>query len=196
MTGPLTEPGSEPNGSRRSYAEWAARVRVPGGFALTGVYLLWAQPEPRFLFAGAAVALVGLLLRAWSAGCLEKNQKLATGGPYAYARNPLYLGSAVAGVGFAIAGGRWWFFLLLALFLAAVYWPVILREQAHLEKLFPAEFPAYARSVPVIWPRFTSWQGSAAGSFRWRQYWRNREYEAFFAYLLIVLLLWGKMFWM
>lgn len=178
-----------------AWAKRAARIRVRGGFALAVIYLIWAQPTPRRLAAGAAVALAGLLLRAWSAGCLEKERKLATGGPYAHTRNPLYLGSTIAAVGFAIAAGRWWFFLLLGLFLAAVYWPVIRHEQSRLEQLFPEEFPAYAQAVPAFWPRLRPWRkDSSAGVFLWERYRGNREYRAFFGSVGIVLCLLVRMY--
>jgi len=168
---------------------------VRAGFLLAAVYLLWAQPTALHLFAGAAVSLVGLLLRTWSAGYVEKDRKLATAGPYAHTRNPLYLGSAIAALGFAMAGGRGWFFLLLGIFFAAVYWPVIRNEQAHLARLFPDEFPAYAQAVPALWPRLRGWAGRGPSvRFSTHRYWRNREYRAFLAYVTIVLFLWAKMF--
>ena len=99
---------------------------------------------------------------------------------YLYTRNPLYLGSLLAGIGFSIAGGRWWFFLLLGFLEVAVYWPVIRREEAHLRKLFPEEFDVYARSVPVLLPRLLPNKKLQATRecFRWDLYWRNREYQA------------------
>jgi len=170
-------------------------MRVRAGFLLAAVYLIWAQPTAGRLLAGGAVALAGLLLRAWSAGCLEKERQLATNGPYAHTRNPLYLGSAVAALGFAIAGGRWWFFVLLGFFLGAVYWPVIRYEQARLEKLFPEEFPAYARAVPAFWPRLRPWRrDTAAGGFLWERYQRNREHRALLGSLVIVLCLLARMY--
>lgn len=83
----------------KDYATWASRWRVRLGFALAAAYLILAQPSVVLLLSGAAIMLAGLLLRAWSAGYLAKNQRLATGGPYSYTRNPLYLGSAVMGLG-------------------------------------------------------------------------------------------------
>lgn len=177
------------------YSELAARIRVPGAFLLAVIYLVLAQPTARGLLLGATVALAGLLLRAVSAGHVTKDQRLATTGPYAYTRNPLYLGSAVAGIGFCIAGGRWWFFLLLGIFLAGVYWPVIRREEAHLSRVFPEEYAAYVRAVPMLLPRFLRpriREGTPA-RFDWRLYRKNREYQAFLAYVGIILFLLGKM---
>ena len=179
----------------KSYFELAARIRVPSGLLLGVIYLVFAQPAPQRLLWGSAISFAGLMLRAAGAGHLAKDQKLAKGGPYRYIRHPLYLGSALAGTGFCVAGGRWWFFLLLGVFLSAVYWPVIRREEAHLRRLFPVEFGSYSRSVPSLFPRFFQ---SPAGQgepnlFRWRLYWKNREYQAFLAYVAIVLVLLGKM---
>jgi protein-S-isoprenylcysteine O-methyltransferase Ste14 len=179
------------------YSSLASRVRVPCGFAIAAVYLLFAEPTLARLATGALVALGGLALRAASAGHVQKNRRLATSGPYAYTRNPLYLGSAIAAIGFAIAGGRWWFLLLFAVFFAAVYVPVMRREQAHLTALFGEEYAAYARTVPFLWPRWTPWRspGAQTGQFDAKLYWTNREYEALVAFVVIVALLWGKMVW-
>ena len=84
---------------------WAARWRVPLGFLLGVAYLVFCRPTVKLLIAGGAVAAAGVAVRAYAAGHLAKNQSLAMSGPYAYTRNPLYLGSALMGAGFAVAGG-------------------------------------------------------------------------------------------
>lgn len=175
----------------KRYAEFAARIRVPSGFVLVVVYTLFSRPAPEMAAVGALLALAGILLRAYAAGHLEKNIRLATSGPYAYTRNPLYLGSALVALGFALAGGVWWLGLLLALFLVALYLPVVSEEEAHLAKLFP-DFSGYAAAVPRFWPRPPE-RGSlpASGRFRWALYWKNQEYNALAGYLLgIALLVW------
>ena len=177
--------------SWKRYAELAACIRVPCGFLLVAVYAFFTQPSPRLLTLGAAVALAGIALRACAAGHLEKNLRLATSGPYAYSRNPLYLGSALVALGFALAGGVWWLGLLLTLFLVTLYLPVVSEEEAHLAKLFP-EFREYAAAVPRFWPRRpVRVERSASSSFRWALYSKNQEYNALLGYLLgIALLLW------
>jgi hypothetical protein len=181
----------------KRYSQLASRVRIPAGFFLGAIYLLFAQPTVGKLFSGSLVALAGISLRTVSAGYLEKNRKLVVNGPYAYTRNPLYLGSAVAGFGFCLAGGQWWFFVLLAGVLSAIYWPVLRSEEGHLSHLFPEEFPSYAQSVPLLWPRLRPWSGrsGATARFDWKIFLQNREYEAWMAYSLIVLILWGKLLW-
>src|SRR5207253_870079 len=93
------------------------RWRVPLGFACAALFLVLARPRPLTLIIGGAVALPGLALRTWASGHLRKNDALAVSGPYAYTRNPLYLGSFLIGLGFTIAAGR----LILGLVFAALF---------------------------------------------------------------------------
>ena len=175
----------------KRYAEIAARLRVPSGFALLVLYALFARPAPWRAAAGAAIALVGILLRGLAAGHLDKNRALATGGPYAHTRNPLYIGTALVAAGFALAGGLLWMGALFALFLLALYLPVVSEEEAHLAELFP-EFRDYAARVPRLWPAVRPrWESS--GRFCWALYRQNQEYNALVGYLLGLVLLAGKL---
>src|ERR1035438_2829719 len=90
-----------------AYAAWATRWRVPLGFILGVAYIVFCRPTVKLLVVGGTIAALGVALRAYAAGHLAKNQKLATSGPYARTRNPLYLGSSLMGAGLALAGGRW-----------------------------------------------------------------------------------------
>lgn len=159
------------------YAAWAARWRVPLGFGLGVAYLVFSQPSPRFLVAGAIVALLGLIVRAYAAGCLDKNRSLAASGPYAYTRNPLYLGSSIMGCGFALAGRSWPLGLGFIGLLVAVYWPVMRREAEFLHQQFGEPYVRYAQAVPFLLP--TGRHSPASGeSFQWALYRKNREYRA------------------
>jgi hypothetical protein len=180
------------------YSQWASRIRVPAGFAIAAIYLIAAQPTPRSMRVGVAVALAGLAIRAAAAGVIEKNARLAVAGPYAYTRNPLYLGSAVAALGFSIAAAKWWLLALVAGFFSAVYIPVMQRERGRMEELFGADYAAYAAKVPLLLPRLTPWRpaGQEPRGFRWERYWKNHEYRAGAAFVLIVALLIGKMIWL
>ena len=136
-----------------SYAAWASRWRVPLGFALGAAYLVFAKPTLKLLASGGAVALAGLLLRAYAAGYLTKNQGLTTAGPYAYTRNPLYLGSLVMGLGFALAGSSWLLGAAFLVFFLAVYGPVIRSEAETLRRAFGESYEQYAKDVPLLVPR-------------------------------------------
>ena len=170
-----------------AYAAWASRWRVPLGFLLGAAYLLFSRPTTKLLVAGGAVAAAGLALRAYAAGHLAKNQKLAMSGPYAWTRNPLYLGSALMGAGFAVAGGRWILALACLVLFAAIYWPVIRREEEYLRREFGEDYDRYAQRVPLFLPRFR--RPADGEKFQWKQYRKNHEYEAFLGYLAIMIFL-------
>jgi protein-S-isoprenylcysteine O-methyltransferase Ste14 len=92
-----------PEDSGITWATVARRIRVPVGFAFAALYLWLARPTGVSILGGAAFIALGVLVRALASGQLNKNEQLAVGGPYAYTRNPLYLGSLVLALGFAIA---------------------------------------------------------------------------------------------
>lgn len=159
----------------KRYADAVARLRVPSGFLIVLVFAWFSHPTVESLWVGLPVALCGLLVRAWAAGCLAKNQQLATGGPYAYTRNPLYLGTLLVAVGLVIAARSIGLGLLFATVFLFVYLPVIQLEEQHLRRLFPG-YERYAAEVPMLWPRFAA--KSRGGAFRLVQYWKNQEYQA------------------
>jgi protein-S-isoprenylcysteine O-methyltransferase Ste14 len=173
-------------------SESIARLRVPIGWLL-GLLALWiAQPTGGYLVAGMAVSAMGEALRLWASGYLEKDRRLATAGPYAWTRNPLYLGSFFVGVGFTLATGRIaLLFLLVALF-AAVYVPVMKREATRLEASFPGDYSLYAARVPLLIPRVPREQGAPGASFCWSLVFVNREPVTVIGVVLVVVILWAK----
>ena len=101
------------------------RVRVPLGFIFAAVFLVAAWPTAITIAAGTGVALIGLLIRGWASGHIRKAATLATSGPYAYTRNPLYLGSLILGLGFTVASGVLWLTPLFFVLFLGLYLPVI-----------------------------------------------------------------------
>jgi protein-S-isoprenylcysteine O-methyltransferase Ste14 len=159
-----------------SWSATARRIRVPLGFAFALLYFWLAGPTVRSILIGAALVIPGLVIRALASGQLHKNEQLATGGPYAYTRNPLYLGSLILATGFALASRSWWIVAGIALLFFAVYLPVIRGEEGFLRQRFP-QFEDYARQVPRFIPRlFPSVKNR--GTFSWDLYWKHREYNA------------------
>ncbi len=162
-------------------AEWsrvARRIRVPLGFAFAVLYFWLARPTWRSLAFGAVVIVPGLLIRALASGHVRKNEALATSGPYAYTRNPLYLGSLLIGIGFAIAARSWWVGAVLVLMFCAIYIPVIHGEEKFLRQKFP-EFEEYARRVPRMIPRIVpARMGGDGGGFSFELYMKHREWNA------------------
>ena len=159
---------------------WIQRWRVPLGFLCAAVFLFFAKPTPRALLIGASVSILGLALRAWAAGHIRKNAQLATSGPYAFTRNPLYLGSFLLGLGFTIASGRWVLGLLFAGLFLGIYLPVMRVEASTMGQLFGSQYDRYRQSVPLFFPRLTPFRESesAVNRFDGSLYLRYREYRA------------------
>lgn len=160
----------------KRYSDAVARLRVTAGFALVAAFAWFSHPTAVSLAIGLCVSLAGLALRAWAAGSLYKDRNLATAGPYAFTRNPLYLGTLIVAAGLAIASRSVGLGALFAVVFLFVYLPAIQLEQQHLRDIFP-EYAAYARRVPMLLPRVTP-SGSASNPFTWAQYRKNREYQA------------------
>jgi protein-S-isoprenylcysteine O-methyltransferase Ste14 len=178
-------------------ASWSAiarRIRVPLGFAFALLYFWLAKPTVKSILIGTALVIPGLLIRALASGQLQKNEQLATGGPYAYTRNPLYLGSLILAIGFALASRSWWIVAGIILLLFAIYLPVIRAEEIFLRQRFP-QFEDYASAVPRFVPRlFLSEKNS--GAFSWDLYWKHREYNATLGAAVMMAALVAKMrFW-
>lgn len=156
------------------------RWRVPLGFLCGALFLVLARPRPLTLAIGGGIALVGLAVRAWSAGHIRKNDRLATSGPYAYTRNPLYFGSFLLGIGFTIAAGRWWLGLIFAALFLGIYLPVMRVEATTLAELFDDDYKAYARAVPLFFPRPVPYRDEKTRDVKFDAslYLRYREYQA------------------
>lgn len=174
----------------RGWSRIARRIRVPLGFAFAVVYFWLARPSITMIIVGSAVASVGLAIRAIASGQLKKNELLATSGPYSYTRNPLYLGSIVIGIGFALAARSVWIWSLLAALFLAIYVPVIRSEESFLRSNFP-DFESYARRVPRLLPRWSS--ESLAANFSRELYLKHREYNALIGAALMMLAITLKM---
>ncbi len=165
---------------------WVQRWRVPLGFLCGTLFFALAEPRPDTLVAGGVIAFFGLCLRAWAAGHIRKNAALATSGPYAYTRNPLYLGSFLLGLGFTITSGRILLGVLFAAFFLGIYLPVMRVEAATVAELFGEDYKLYARAVPLFFPRLTPYRDerSTATKFNVSLYMRYREYQAALGFLI------------
>jgi protein-S-isoprenylcysteine O-methyltransferase Ste14 len=151
---------------------------VPFGFLAAAVFFVFARPTFRSLLIGLGISLIGLLIRAWASGHIRKNAQLATSGPYAYTRNPLYFGSFLLGLGFTVGSGRWQLGILFALLFLGIYLPVMRVESRTLAELFGGQFQKYANAVPLFLPRITPYRGDHTNGFDKSLYLRYREYRA------------------
>jgi protein-S-isoprenylcysteine O-methyltransferase Ste14 len=171
------------------------RWRVRLGYPLAIAVLWFSQPTPRSILPGALVGFAGLLVRAYAAGYLHKQEVLTVTGPYAYTRNPLYLGSAVLALGAAIATRSWISAAILMVYFAVFYSVVMQREANELHRRHGTSFEEYARAVPLFIPRLTPAKlpGDSVGSFSFVQFKKNHEWQAglgFLFLLLVLLVIW------
>ncbi|MBI2685799.1 MAG: isoprenylcysteine carboxylmethyltransferase family protein [Acidobacteria bacterium] len=173
----------------KPYADAVARLRVPSGFLLLTAFAWLSQPTGESLLGGIPISLCGLVLRAWAAGHLAKNQRLVDSGPYRHTRNPLYLGTLITAMGLAVAARSWWVGGIFAAVFVFVYLPVMELEEQHLRNLFP-DYNRYADSVPLLVPRFPGI--ASEGRFSKTLYLRNQEYQALIGFLLGVGYLWWR----
>ncbi len=168
-------------GGKTGWQRIARRVRVPLGFVVAAIFLVFARPSWHTLAWSLLLVVPGLWLRGYAAGYVKKNAELTRTGPYAYTRNPLYLGSMGIAAGFAVAAGRWWLVVLLVGMFLAIYVPTILSEEAFLRGAFPS-FDEYARKVPRLLPRVTAARfgdtKGAVGRFSLERYRHHHEYNA------------------
>jgi len=167
------------------------RWRVRLGYPLAIVVLWFARPTLHSVLLGALVGFIGLGIRACAAGYLHKQEVLTVTGPYAYTRNPLYLGSAILALGVGIATRSWVSLSILGAYFALFYSIVMRREENELRMRHGAPFEEYVRAVPLFIPRLTAAKltGDSAGAFALAQYKKNHEWQAAVGFLLLLAVL-------
>lgn len=176
-----------------SYSLLAKKLRLPLGFAFGIGYLLLARPSAGALGIGAVIALAGVGVRGWASGHIMKNDRLATSGPYAHTRNPLYFGSFLISAGFAVAA-HWALLAVVALFFALIYVPTMARERANISGRFPEAYAAWSANVPAFFPRLTPWRapGAEPGQFSGALYMKHGEWKAALGYATAMVVLYLK----
>jgi protein-S-isoprenylcysteine O-methyltransferase Ste14 len=165
----------------KPYADFVQRLRVPFGFVLLVGFGWLSRPTVMSMLIGLPVGLLGLLLRAWAAGHLAKDQQLATSGPYAHLRNPLYLGTLTVAGGLVIASRNVWLALLFAAAFLLVYLPAVELEEQHLREIFP-NYGEYAARVSRFFP-LSRYPGRPR-KFSSALYRKNEEYKAALGFLV------------
>lgn len=165
-----------------------SRYRVAAGWLVAVLVLLLARPSLPWLAVGLPLALAGEAVRIWASGHIEKTRCLATGGPYAHSRNPLYVGSLLIALGVAAACASPWVLLAVGVYFLAFY-PSVMREEADfLAQKFPAEYADWAAAVPLFWPR-PGPGGPRRSRFDWARVRLNREWRTAAALPLVAALL-------
>lgn len=140
-------------------------------FAVLFVLLvsLLGETTQLLFIVGTVIAAVGAAIRLWASGHVKKNKVLATDGPYAYVRHPLYVGNILLLVGFSVASGLWWSYLLMALLLWFYYPPAISYEDNKLHTLFGEQWENWSRDIHALIPSFKNRAGSTSSDWSFKQ---------------------------
>lgn len=157
------------------------------------VFFLAARPTFLSICIALPVVLAGEVIRTWSSGHIEKNDRLAVTGPYRLTRNPLYFGNFVLGLGFVLMSGvplLLFFFIPLFFF---IYNATITQEEIFLAQRYGGQFQVYQKDVPRFFPKM-SWSALSGRGFHWSLVKKHRETRTWLAIIFGVLLLFLK-FW-
>ena len=149
--------------------QWFAILFVP-------LVCYFGQPTRELLITGSVIAVIGALIRLWASGHVKKNKVLATDGPYAFVRHPLYVGNILILLGFSIAANVWWAYALMVFLILFYYPPAISYEDAKLNRLFGEEWQNWSENIHALIPSFSRRGGSTSSEWSFKQsLFRNGE---------------------
>jgi len=173
---------------------WFATHRIAATAPVAVLLIALADPNPVLLLMGGALVVLGEAGRMWSSGYIDKNRELATAGPYAHTRNPLYVANLLLLTGFCVMAGSLWVALLALLAFAMIYRPVIREESEHMNKLFGKAYSQWSAEVPLFFPRLTP-ALHATGSFSWPLVIKHREHKNAAAFVLGIAIFCAIYYW-
>jgi protein-S-isoprenylcysteine O-methyltransferase Ste14 len=172
------------------------KLRLWAVYPLLIVYFLFARITDFSFTTGALLVLLGTGLRFWASGFISKSRTLAASGPYAYTRNPLYLGNFIIGFGMIVISGNIWLIPYYLVSFYILYRGTIQEEQEGLEKKFADSYRRYLARVPMFLPAFRAFHGQERKAFSLEQSFKNGEYIRMCGFLLSILFFYfWKAFW-
>ncbi|MFQ5345320.1 MAG: methyltransferase family protein [Mariprofundus sp.] len=173
---------------------WFASHRILATLPVAILLILLANPNPVLLFIGGVIVVLGESGRIWSSGHIDKNAALATAGPYAHTRNPLYVANLMLLIGFCVMSGNLWLGVVALLAFTMIYRPVIREEAEHMDNIFGESYRQWSAEVPLFFPRLTPAKNTA-GKFSWALVMQHREHKNAAAFLLGIALFCAIYFW-
>lgn len=138
-------------------------LRQSLGILMVVVLTVLSRPMSQWYWLGATLAVLGILVRLWASGYVKKNEELATRGPYAWVRHPLYVGNLLLAVGFALAAHLWWGYIMVAVFLLFFYPYAIREEDAKLKRLFGPVWTEWRKSTRALIPSLRPYRKGSLG---------------------------------
>ena len=157
--------------------------------------LLFAKPEPTGMGIGMILIIMGEGIRIWAAGHLQKNEFLTVTGPYAYVKNPLYIGTILITTGFCIFADNIYLLAAATFAFCFHYIPYKKRiEGDRLRRIFGNAYDDYDQKVPEYLPRWTPYSKEKI-SWRFSNLIENSEEGILLIVLAGILLILSRPFW-
>jgi protein-S-isoprenylcysteine O-methyltransferase Ste14 len=176
MGAPPPEPGSQLRdpGTLQRAGAWLFQKRTALPLPLAGLIILVpAQRSSTLVWLGLLLILAGEGLRLWAVhhiGAISRTRTdrlgpLIDSGPFAWVRNPLYLGNIALWTGFALSTGVVWLALVAGFVLAVEYHAIVRWEETLLASRLGAAYRAYTARVPRWFPQNPGAQRGGTGHF-------------------------------
>ncbi len=173
----------------RGWAAWVRGHRILTSIAIGVPLLLLMCPTPFSILWGLPIVLLGVAMRIWSSGHIRKDASVAMDGPYAWTRNPLYLGNFLLGLGIVLMGRSPLALILYLVVFYLIYTPTIQAEEDKLRQKFGAVYQAYVLQTPRFFPSLTRRPPSSRTAFDWGRVMGHREYRTWLGVLGILFIL-------
>jgi len=171
-----------------------SRWRVNLGTALTLLAMALAHPGHPEILRAMPLVLLGVAIRTWARGHLDRRHRLTQTGPYRLVRHPLYVGSFLIGLGVSAMLGTWLLPVLFTTTYLAMYLPKGIREDRYLLSRYGEEYREYAARVGAVFPRLSTAAvgpgGGPAIRFEWERVIGHREWKTWLGVVAVIGGLW------
>lgn len=175
----------------RGFIQGKTRIVMAWVFAALLVFSAREYPQ----WYGILLCFIGATIRFWASGYLRKDSRPAVGGPYAWVRNPLYLGTYLMALGTALSIQAWALLGACTVLFAVIYHYIILDEETKLRRIFGDPYVAYCTLVPRFFPR--PWRASRDAlmavnpetshhSYSRELSRKNKDYEAYLSFIGLI----------
>lgn len=151
------------------------RPRITGVVAI--ILLFFSYPSIESLLMGTVIVLLGAVGRTWASGYIDKDKKLATCGPYAYTRNPLYVFNFTMFVGCCVMSNNIWVGLACMVSFLLIYSPVIQVEAQRMADYFGDDYHQWSKHVPLFFPRFTAFSTNDDRPYSFKLMFEHKEHH-------------------
>jgi len=166
------------------------KIRLLLAWGSIPVLLLCSNMSDRTFRWGIVLLVLGELVRFWALGFVEKKgKKLAMNGPYAFVRNPLYVGNFFLGLGVAVIVWNWVILVLFLVGFLGIYTGTIRGEEKHLREMFGKPYEDYCKNVSSFFPRWTPYTAPEKESFLWSRIIKHHEYITVAGIFLMLLMI-------